>query len=418
MTRIHNLSFFAGLEATNQYHQTMPPVPRLDRKIYISFLSMDGDNPVLQLKHYRKDWDSPLRGSIPVSWGFPPKLRSLAPAIVQYYYDTKTPNECIIADVSGLAWHLTNHFNFSHFPNMLDVTAEYLRELDIKVVKLMADRNTDLADVDYLQRFVKAYPQLGGFIEGYWPPPGGGFMMVNEKYPSIRLAVNKPITGFGDRPSVYSVVDAIKDLIHSNATRPLFIPVVYNIYNPSYTIYTTLYSKLDSIVDILDGMYGKRIAYVRQDVMMELTKLYYRISDAGSSIVVNGGFEGGLDNWYTNGNVRLDNKAAHGGMVSTVLDKSASIWQGIKVTEGKKYRLKVWLKPDSTSIGTFQVAWYSDRLIGVDTVFHYSAKRTTDWLFYFRDINAPLGAVSASIYCMAEKGVVRFDDVDVKEVVP
>jgi len=417
MNRIHNLSFFAGMKTDAECRQFSPVAPRLDRKIYISFLSMDGDNPVLLLKHFRKDWDSPRRGSIPVSWGFPPKMRDLAPSILQYYYETKTINDCIIADVSGLAWHLTNHFDFSDYPTMLNVTAKYLKALDIRVIKLMADRNADLVDVDYLQKVIKTYPQLGGFIEGYWPPKQGGFMMVGEEYPSIRLAINKPIVAFGDRHGVSTVVDAIKQFVSQSMDRPLFVPVIYNIYNPSYTIYNTLFDKLDSIVDILNSMYGDSVAYVRQDVMMDLIKAYYEASDTGSSRLFNRGFERGLDGWFASGNVFIDNRISKSGAASVQISGNSYVEQRVEGLEGAKYRLKVWLRPEKGSTGIFRVIWYADRAIASDTVFYYNAQKDTDdWFFYFRDIRAPSGTISARIFCEAKGGIVRFDDVEFKEV--
>ncbi len=276
MNRIHNLSFFARLpnDIHYIYRQSAPQIPKLEHKTYISFITMDGDNPLLWLKHYRRDWDSPLRGTIPVSWGIPPKLLDLAPAVLQYLYRTKTQNDYFIADISGLAWHLTDHFDFNDFPEMLIVTADYLERLDIRVVKLMADRNDDIVDIAYLRKCVEGYPDVSGFVEGYWPPAEQGYVMVKEKYPSIRLAVHEPRGNGG----VYRVVDSIESVIEATSNRPLFLPVIYNIYSDSYRKRNqTLFDKLDSIRTILDDKH-QTIVYVRLDVMMELIKEYNETS--------------------------------------------------------------------------------------------------------------------------------------------
>lgn len=417
MGRIHNLSFFAALQTGLDIQPSKPAVPPLEDKIYICFLSMDGDNPLLLLKHYRKDWDSPLRGRFAVSWGFPPKLLDIAPSILQYYYDNRTVNDCIIADISGLAWHLTNRFEFGYFPGMLDIAAEYLRKTDMRVVKLMADRNTDLADVDYLQRFVVSYPEISGFVEGYWPPQKGAFMMVRERYPSVRLAINKPIVGLGDQLGVSSIVQAVEELVLRNKNRPLFVPVVYNIYNPAYTISTTLYDKLDSIVSILDRTYGARVSYVRADVMIELVKEYYRVTNSSASLLSNRGFEDELKMWRISGNVRVDHSMAHGGKASALVGRDASAWQAVSVGAGKTYRAKVWLLPDGLSTAILRIAWHTSKQIGCDTVFCYRPRTTVgDWLFYFRDLIAPPGATSARVICEARGDRVWYDDVDLKEV--
>ncbi|MGQ9816956.1 MAG: hypothetical protein ACUVQ3_03260, partial [bacterium] len=220
-----------------------------------------------------KDWDSPLRGKIPFTWGIPPKLIDLAPAILEYYYGTKTTNDYFIADVSGLGWHLTNHFDFKDFPQMPEITASYLRRLDIKVVKLMGDRNNDLTDISYMEKIIDAYPEMLGFLEGYWPPEKQGYVMIRDNYPSIRLAINRPLRDWGDTTDVSALVDAIIHTIDENKMRPLFLPVIYNIYNQNYTINTSIFEKLEMVQKILQKR-NIDVEYVTLDVMMELIKQY------------------------------------------------------------------------------------------------------------------------------------------------
>uniref|UniRef100_A0A7V0Z723 GxGYxYP putative glycoside hydrolase C-terminal domain-containing protein n=1 Tax=candidate division WOR-3 bacterium TaxID=2052148 RepID=A0A7V0Z723_UNCW3 len=275
MNRIHNLSFFAKLPLlTGEFKQSPPKEIKLERKVYIAFISMDGDNPVLILQHYARDWDSPLRGQIPFSWGIPPKLIDIAPGILQYYYQTKTPNDCFIADVSGLAWHLVNHFDFEDFPDMPIITARYLKKLNLSIIKIMADRNDDLADINYLQKIANAYPDLLGFLEGYWPPNLKGFAMINEKIPSLRLAVNRPLKHLGDTTDIEPLVDEILRMIKEHKERPLFLPVIYNIYNPNYTTTITVFDKLKRLQTLLNKI-DENIEYIRLDEMMILIKKYY-----------------------------------------------------------------------------------------------------------------------------------------------
>ncbi|MGB9721754.1 MAG: hypothetical protein ACPL28_09785 [bacterium] len=280
MNRIHNLSVFSKFSLPNiEFKQSPPREINLEEKIYIAFISMDGDNPVLTLQHYAKDWDSPLRGQIPFTWGLPPKMLDIAPGVLQYFYQTKTKNDYFIADVSGLAWHLTNHFNFNAFPSMPAVTVDYLKKLDLKIMKIMADHNDDLADVDYLQKIVDAYPDLLGFLEGYWPPVKQGFIMIKDKVPSLRLAVNRPLKHLGDTTDIEPLVDEICKIIKEQKARPLFLPVIYNIYNPNYTIDMTIFDKLKKIENLLSET-GEDIEYVRLDEMMILVREYYKHSDS------------------------------------------------------------------------------------------------------------------------------------------
>lgn len=275
MNRIYNLSFFSKLPAGGiKYKQHKKDLNlNLEPKVYIAFISMDGDNPVLTLQHYSKDWDSPLRGKIPFTWGIPPKLIDLAPAILEYYYKTKTSNDYFIADVSGLGWHLTNHFDFKDFSNMPDITASYLRRLNIKIIKLMGDKNNDLTNLHYMERIIDAYPEMLGFLEGYWPPDEQGYIMVKDSYPSVRLAINRPLRHLGDTTDISALADAINNKINKNKNRPLFLPVIYNIYNPNYTINTSIFEKLKMIQEIIKIRHTD-VEYVTLDVMLELIREY------------------------------------------------------------------------------------------------------------------------------------------------
>lgn len=274
MNRIHNLSFFSKLPTQSiRFKQHKKLNVNLEPKVYLSFISMDGDNPVLILQHYRKDWDSPLRGKIPFTWAIPPKLIDLAPAVLEYYYNTKTPNDYFIGDVSGLGWHLTNYFDFKDFPDMPEITTSYLRRLDIKVIKLMGDRNTDLTNISYIEKIIDAYPEMLGFLQGYWPPEKQGYVMVRDRYPVISLAINRPLRHLGDTTDISAPAEAIINTINKNKTRPLFLPVIYNIYNPNYTINTSIFEKLRMVQKILQER-NIDVEYVTLDVMMELIKQY------------------------------------------------------------------------------------------------------------------------------------------------
>lgn len=424
MNRIHNLSFFSKVahDTDYTYPQNVPTTPLLENKAYISFLTMDGDNPVLWTKHYKKDWEAPQRGSIPVSWGIPPKLKDYAPCILQHLYETKTSNDCIIGEISGLAWHFTNLFDFSDYPTMLDTAAKYLDSLNIKVVKLMGNKNKDLADIYYLQRFAKEYDDIAGFIEGYWPPDEQGYMMVKENDPSIRLAVNQP------RPpdttkACQVVVDSIKSIIDSNQDKPLFLPVVYNIYHSKYSKNNSLFDKLDSIKTMLDEEYGDSIAYIRLDVMMDLAKMQYENTDIGNTIIKNGGFESNFTHWDTSGTVDIDSSKSHSEDKSLKLQGASSATQVIDIDEEQLYRCKVWLFPDTIGTGTYRIIWYkTSGNPDTATIFSYEAKDTvnivTEWLFYFRDLKSPTNACSARVFCETDTGTVWFDDIAVKMINP
>jgi hypothetical protein len=49
-------------------------------------------------------WRSPARGSVPFNWECQPLLVDLAPALLERFTSTKTPNDCLIAGPSGAGY--------------------------------------------------------------------------------------------------------------------------------------------------------------------------------------------------------------------------------------------------------------------------------------------------------------------------
>ena len=79
--------------------------PDLRGKLGVVFALTDGDNLVIQSESYlRPDfWLYPGRGKIKVAWSVAPELYELAPGIMRYYYDTRTPNDFFVA-LSGAGY--------------------------------------------------------------------------------------------------------------------------------------------------------------------------------------------------------------------------------------------------------------------------------------------------------------------------
>ncbi len=84
----------------------VPKKPELENKVYLAMFLSDGDN-VQYCQHVMHIlWQDKNRGSIPINWTVSPGLVDIGPSILNYYYDTATPNDFFSSGPSGLGYAL------------------------------------------------------------------------------------------------------------------------------------------------------------------------------------------------------------------------------------------------------------------------------------------------------------------------
>ena len=151
---ITNLSVHSGVRADRLVQKPRPPAPPLDPgKVYLAFTMSDGDNLCTWRGYFRRYFDDPVRGTIPVGWGMGPTIIDLAPVWARWYYEQATPNDEFICDVSGVAymyppsWGTALNNRDEAFRYFYDRTQEYMGRMDMKTVRLMDVRADDIARV-------------------------------------------------------------------------------------------------------------------------------------------------------------------------------------------------------------------------------------------------------------------------------
>lgn len=102
-----NYSFHSALPARVPLRQDhlAPGAVRLEAdKVYLCFTLSDGDQFALmntaELGGYRR----PERGSVPFNWEVQPFLAELAPALLGYYFDRRSPADLLVAGPSGAGY--------------------------------------------------------------------------------------------------------------------------------------------------------------------------------------------------------------------------------------------------------------------------------------------------------------------------
>ena len=101
-----NYSVYSGMERKVS-PPAVPAKPALqDGKIYVTLNYSDGDN-IQYIQHaLRRDslWESPDRGRVPIGWTFSPMLLDAGPQMMQYVFQTATPNDVLLSGPSGAGY--------------------------------------------------------------------------------------------------------------------------------------------------------------------------------------------------------------------------------------------------------------------------------------------------------------------------
>ena len=101
---INGSVFAGGAPAKISSRITHPPVPKVEKKIYLTLTMVEGDNAQYNQHRMRQIWDDAGRGAVPLNWSISAFLYDIGPAIFAYYQSTATANDLLMAGPSGAGY--------------------------------------------------------------------------------------------------------------------------------------------------------------------------------------------------------------------------------------------------------------------------------------------------------------------------
>lgn len=152
-------------------------------KVYLCYFMGDYDSTHPVYRYLKNAWDDPRRGEIPFAWAINPNLVETYPDLIEYYYNTATPNDYFVSDASAAGYFMPSQVPDELWPNMLKHNIEYFTRLDMSIAPMILDnRLPDKDDLDMLVQFapdgIGTVRQNQTFMHGTTPVTallGGGY---------------------------------------------------------------------------------------------------------------------------------------------------------------------------------------------------------------------------------------------------
>jgi len=184
---VSNLSVHSG--TMGSFHQSVPPITLERDKVYLSFVRSDGDGMNFLRHYYRKLFNDPRHGRVPLGWQIGTAATDLMPDILDYYYKHATPNDCFVNALTGVGYIWEDNFTEFLPPDQqkrvwddyVKYSMEYRERLQATVMSTIFEMKPEI-----LARFA-GMPGIEGMFANY------GRMAGTTKENEVFLSAGKPV---------------------------------------------------------------------------------------------------------------------------------------------------------------------------------------------------------------------------------
>ena len=202
-----------GFRFSNVSHVVPGRTYAAQKKVYIAAVATDAMGIGA--------WTQPGRGRIPYAWQVLMNWIWMNPPILQYFYESRTPNDYFIGGLSGPGYMYPKAVPADKFPALMAEASDLMDREDLHVMEIMdySQGNRHLGNTDLtrevVDRYYRAFPGVIGFINGYGTAR------------TFDLRDGKPMISYDyyldlQRPADQAAAD-IDELIRLNIRRPYFL---------------------------------------------------------------------------------------------------------------------------------------------------------------------------------------------------
>jgi len=251
-----NSTIHAGMDR-NLDPPPIPDKPKLENKIYVAPTMTDGDNIQFNQHVMKTRWDNRLRGSVVMNWTISPALADIAPDIMNYYYRSATPNDCLVSGPSGIGYasleNMMSKYNIEAYTKWTD---QYLSRTNITFVTVWRHMSNFNVEDYYTKLLRSAY---GVSVLDFYRP--AQYEVVNNKpvFPQV------PWYSKDWKDMYNSIVSRSKGF---NGTRPYFLASHSVTWNEGVTEMMLLERELKKTLG------EENVVFIRLDHMSMLINEY------------------------------------------------------------------------------------------------------------------------------------------------
>lgn len=256
----NNLSFHAVVKPLKKFPYAQKCIPKKGKpqnKAYIAILANEGDTPKMVSQLYNNGWLNPRRGDYKANWAFNPSHSVHFPALVEYYYETATPNDYFTLAPNGAGYN--NVRENTKLDSFLKETARVNENLNL------AEADLWYANYDQIAEYFEKMPQINGLsIEPHLEKADGECFSVAGK-PVLRH-IDRLYYWYNKRDLCSNcVIDEEKLMnylleLYGDGSKPVFIPI-YGYESKLIENFAKFADKLDKTkFEIVD--YGTLMNYV------------------------------------------------------------------------------------------------------------------------------------------------------------
>jgi hypothetical protein len=244
----NNGSVFAGgAPAPISSRITHPPVPKVQKKIYLTLTMVEGDNAQYN-QHRMRDmwdmWDDAGRGSVPLNWSISVLLYDLGPSILSYYQRTATANDLLMAGPSGAGYIYPAVWPAAALEDYTQRSGAYMQATGMDT--LFAYNRNGSIDLPFtasiIDRYKRNLPGLLGIVYNYQSSSQVSF--VDGMPLATLLGVNDLTSGKTELAQVAAAWDG---------TAPLFVAAGLESWNMTPTDAKNLVDSLGSQFQVVRG---------------------------------------------------------------------------------------------------------------------------------------------------------------------
>jgi hypothetical protein len=186
---VPNLTVHSGIPTAPlpEIDQRPAAPPYISGKLAVVFAFSDGDNIVNQMSYYlqRSFWLHPERGKLKAAWSMAPELYELAPGILRYYYQTRTPNDFFVAMIGAGYTHPSMYGDKEYFARL---SVELMKLTGLDILWTLDPAVYFSTRAAYLEYPLGAFARRGyvkGLLVGYTPCGNRNYSYTAPGYPPL-----------------------------------------------------------------------------------------------------------------------------------------------------------------------------------------------------------------------------------------